>query len=155
MRILRFLGCVFWFPLILAACDDPPTTPIQTRPEVGVIPSEPPADETPAPTDDGDWPAEFFDTDDSPLTPEEIVGMWSIAPNCAQPRVFMADGTYTDHTGYTGRWTLNNEMLSLVGQRDTYVNEVNQIDANTFTAGAPRGTSRPGVIHTFIIYRRC
>lgn len=115
-------------------------------------PDDPPAVEAPASTG---WPVEFYDTDNSPLTSQEIVGMWSTAPNCAQPTVFMADGAYTDHTGYTGRWTLDNERLSLVRGRNTSVDEVNQFDADTFAAGAPKAESAPGVIHTFVIYRRC
>jgi hypothetical protein len=141
----------------LAACDGEPVAPNQAQAVVDTpqqAAGETPTDEAPAPTH-GDWPVEFYDTDNSSLTPQEIVGMWSIAPNCAQPKVFMADGAYTDQTGFTGRWTLDNDRLSLVARRDTTVNEVNQFDDNTFAAGALSTPINPGVIRTFVIYRRC
>lgn len=156
MRTLRTLRCAFWLPLIMAACDGQGTTPNQTQAEVNATqqaPAEPPTNEPAAPTSGG-WPSEFFDTDDSPLTPEEIVGMWSNAPNCSQPTVFTADGAYTDQTGYTGRWTLNIGRLSLEG-RPGIVSEVNQFDANTFSAGPPSSAIPSGALRTFVIYRRC
>lgn len=104
-------------------------------------------------SDNGAWPSEFVDTDDSPLTAQEIVGMWSTAPHCAQPTVFSLDGGYTDYTGRSGRWELNGDLLTMSGRGSG--NEVNQLDANTFTASAPRTQIDPDAIRTFLIYRRC
>lgn len=152
MRILRSFGTTFLCALVLAACGES-GAPGTGKEEVGAAPSEPATIEAPAPSQ-GAWPAEFYDADDTALTQEEIVGMWSTAPNCAQPTVFMADGTYTDQTGYTGRWTLNGGQLSLARQHGTYINEVNQFDANTFAAG-PSSETSAGALRTFVIYRRC
>lgn len=156
MRTLRTFRCAFWCPLIMAACDGQTISPSQTQAEAGAaqqVTAEPQKNEL-AVSNSGGWPSEFYDTDDSALTPEEIVGMWSIAPNCAQPTVFMADGMYTDQTGYTGRWTLSNQRLSLEGRPGT-TNEVNQFDANTFAVGPPSSAVPQGALRTFVIYRRC
>src|SRR5262245_39029256 len=74
----------------------------------------PPAPPSPVPAADPGGPTEFFDTDRSSLTPEELVGMWSDAHNCAHPIVFSADGAFTDHTGASGQWTLRDDQLSMI-----------------------------------------
>lgn len=157
MHFFRSLCWAFGLFVVLTACDGQPVAPHQPPAELSTAPEAPqeePPSEIPVVTDGG-WPAEFYDSDEGLLTPQELVGMWSTAPHCAQPKVFMADGTYTDYTGHTGRWVLDNERLTMGRLGAEFTNEVNQFDANTFTVGAPSAEVTPGTIRTFAIYRRC
>lgn len=147
---MRMLIAALASAMALAACDPAPVAETESTAESASVPPIEPVEEPVAA--ERAWPAEFYDTDDSPLTNEEIVGMWSTVPNCAQPTVFSADGTFTDHTGRSGRWALNGDHLTM-GGRST--NEANQFDANTFSLGAPADRVAPGAMRTFLIYRRC
>jgi hypothetical protein len=98
-------------------------------------------------------PEVFTDTDPSPLTPDELVGMWGLRANCGQPTVFVADGTLTDYTGQTGQWSLVGNSLTITRGGRTHTNEVNPLNANAFTAGPPEDGS--GRTRLFAIYRRC
>lgn len=149
MRVLKSSVQVLLALAPLAACDPTPNNATANADRATQVPPEPPT-EADAATENA-WPSEFFDTDDSSLTREEIIGMWSTVPHCAQPIVFAADGTYTNYTGNTGTWELNGSRFV----RDGYANEVNQFDANTFSVGAPAAEVGPGAIRTFVIYRRC
>lgn len=150
MRCLQLSGLVLL--ALLQACDGLSVARNETRTEIE-NPEATSSEAAAAETGDGAWPSEFIDTDDSPLTTQEIVGMWSTAPNCAQPTVFSLDGGYTDYSGRGGRWELNGDLLTMSGRGGA--NEVNQLDANTFTAGVPRAEVGPGAMRTFAIYRRC
>ena len=98
-------------------------------------------------------PEVFTDTDPTPLTPDELVGMWGLRANCGQPTVFVADGTLTDYTGRTGRWSLSGNLLTITRGGQTHTNEVDQLNANAFRAGPPEDGS--GRTRLFAIYRRC
>lgn len=155
MHIFRSIACAPWLALVLVACDGPRAASTESDLDAA---SEVPSEETPSEmvvASDGAWPAEFVDTDNSPLTAQEILGMWSIAPNCAQPTIFMPDGTYTDYSGHTGSWVLDGDRLTMGRAVGEYVNEVNQFDANTFAVGAPSAEIAPGALRTVAIYRRC
>ncbi|HYD86176.1 MAG TPA: hypothetical protein VEA80_01760 [Vitreimonas sp.] len=148
MRLLIvLLACV-------AACGEPTSAPpptvekmpnaAQGSDESSAVVIEPPA---------GIEPEVFTDTDSSPLTADEIVGMWGLRANCGQPTVFGADGTLTDYTGQTGRWSLSGNSLTITQGSQAHTNEVNQLNANAFTSAAPEDGS--GRTRLFLIYRRC
>ncbi len=136
--------------IALASCSDPAPTP-------------PPAPEartsTPAPTAipvATDYPGNeenFVDTDPTPLTREEVIGMWGLRRDCGQPTIFSEDGTLTDYTGQTGQWSLRGDLLTITKGGRTFTDEVNPLNANTFSSGPPEDGS--GRIRVFAIYRRC
>lgn len=95
----------------------------------------------------------FTDTDATPLTSEELVGMWGLRANCGQPTVFVADGTLTDYTGQPGEWSLRGNLLTITQGGQAYTNEVNQLNPNAFTSGPLEDGS--GRTRLFAIYRRC
>jgi hypothetical protein len=82
---------------------------------------------------------EFIDIDPSDLTVDELVGMWSNDENCARPIVYNADGTYTDYTGVSGRWTLENESLTRTGGGRTISDHVDPLDTDTVALGEEDG----------------
>lgn len=135
---------------IAAGCSEPappppaeaPTT-LQTSGDAQIM-LDPPA---------GVEPEVFADTDPTPLTADELVGMWGLRANCGQPTVFVSDGTLTDYTGQTGRWSLSGDFLTIMIGGQTHTNEVNQLNARAFTAGPPEDGS--GRTRLFVVYRRC
>lgn len=138
--VLLLLACV-------AACREPtPATPSaeEASHEAQPLTIDPPA---------GIEPEVFTDSDPTPLTPDELVGMWGLRADCGQPTVFMSDGTLTDYTGQTGRWSLSRDSLTVTRGEQTITHEVNQLNPNAFTAGPPEDGS--GRTRLFVIYRRC
>lgn len=138
------------FVLALAGCDQaaPPTNEATPAPSET---AEADAPETLVAADNA-WPDSFVDVDDSPLTNDEILGMWSTAPHCTQPTIFMSDGTFTDYTGGTGQWTLRGDRLTMTRGERTYTNVVDQLDANTFST---RSSQEASVTQLFAMHRRC
>jgi hypothetical protein len=125
--------------LLIASCDQAAPPAPEPSVESAIEPSAP---EAPVVESDS-----FTDTDDTPLTREELLGMWSTSSGCGQPTVFSEDGSFTDYTGQTGRWTLANDRLTQTSDRGSYTNRTNQFNANTFAIGESGGL--------FVIYRRC
>jgi len=139
---MRFMVLVF---ACVAACSEP--APAETPPATIQIHPAPPQ---PQPAG---APQSFVDTDPTPLTREELIGMWSLRENCGQPTIFAADGALTDYTGQSGQWTLEGDTLTIIKAGQTSRNEVNQLNANAFSAGSPDDGG--GSTRLFVIYQRC
>lgn len=131
--------------LCFASCSEP--APAPAAPEATPIPVAVDRPSAPAASDG------FVDTDPTPLTREEIVGMWGLRAGCGQPTVFSADGTLTDYTGQTGQWSLDGDSLTITQAGQSFTNEVNPLNANAFSAGPPEDGS--GRMRAFVIYQRC
>lgn len=136
--------------IAFTGCDE--RAPLRTPP-----PDEPPAStQIPVAADRaGEAPAPegFIDTDPSPLTREEIIGMWGLRAQCGQPTIFAEDGTFTDYTGQTGEWSLQGDALTMTRAGRTYTSEVNQLNTSAFTSGPPDDGS--GRTRLFVVYQHC
>ena len=71
---------------------------------------------------------------------EALVGRWGDVGNCAQPLQFNADGTF-EYTGRAGRWTLENNHLTLSGAGGVSLAEIKWIDRDHMQLTRPDRTS--------------
>jgi hypothetical protein len=135
----------FLVTLLIISCSEP--APAPAAPEPTPIPvAADRAGEAPAPEG-------FVDTDPSPLTREEIIGMWGLRAQCGQPTIFSGDGTLADYTGQTGQWSLQGDSLTITKGGQTHTSEINPLNANAFTSAPPEDGS--GRTRLFVIYQRC
>ncbi len=132
--------------ICLASCSETTPPPVSLSEPTSIPVAVDSAGEPPA-------PETFVDTDASPLTREELIGMWGLRSGCGQPAVFSEDGSFSDYTGQPGQWSLQGDLLTITKPGQSYSNEVNPLNANTFSASPPDDHS--GRIRTFVVYQRC
>ncbi|MDZ4693117.1 hypothetical protein [Terricaulis sp.] len=135
--------------IALASCSE--SAPASQAPDAQTSPAAPTA--VPVANDFPGDDESFVDTDPTPLTRGELIGMWGLRSGCGQPTIFSEDGTLTDYTGQTGQWSLQGDSLTITKGGRTFTDEVNPLNANAFTSGPPEDGS--GRTRVFAIYRRC
>lgn len=72
--------------------------------------------------------------------PNDLVGRWADAGDCANATEFTADGRFLAPDGGGGVWTLEGDQLTLSGPGGTATIRVTALDRNSMTGVGPDGT---------------